>query len=276
MYILNLAISDIIYLTALFLDSLKDIIDTTWLNVEIGCEFFAFCYRMSVCLTAYSVALLSLQRYRVTVNPLHVLVSSQPTWRGTGAVICGVWVLAAIFAFPATRAKYLCIVSILLWRTSYYQHVAIFHLLVSGVFPLCVIAFSYIVTARRLVESSYSFSVETQNPQLNTRRNTAKVVLGITVVFLISYVPYHISELYLFYSIDFHNPMEKIVDELVSLYNLKYIILIPHFFLSINSCLNPAAVCCTSLAFRRQFKRYLICSCKTNSPPIIFELSSRN
>jgi netrin-G1 ligand/netrin-G3 ligand len=95
MYIINLAISDTIYLTAVFLDGLRDTISVTWLKGEIGCVFFAFFYRMSVGLTAYSIAVLSIQRYRVIVNPLHVHVSSQPTWRGTGAIICEVWIVAA-------------------------------------------------------------------------------------------------------------------------------------------------------------------------------------
>jgi hypothetical protein len=48
------------------------------------------------------------------------------------------------------------------------------------------------MTARHLVESSRSISEGTQNPQLKTRRNTAQIVVGLTVVFLISYVPYHV------------------------------------------------------------------------------------
>jgi hypothetical protein len=52
-----------------------------------------------------------------------------------------------------------------------------------------VIAFTYIMTARHLVESSRSIFEGTQNPQMNKRRNTAQIVVGMTVVFLISYVP---------------------------------------------------------------------------------------
>ena len=74
----------------------------------------------------------------------------------------------------------------------YYQRVVIFELLVSCVLPLSVIVFSYIMTARHLVESSRAISEGTQNSQLKTRRNTAKIVAGLTVVFLISYVPYHV------------------------------------------------------------------------------------
>jgi hypothetical protein len=52
------------------------------------------------------------------------------------------------------------------------------------------------MTARHLVESSRSTSEGTKNPQLETRRNTAKIVVGLTVVFLINYVPYDLENLH--------------------------------------------------------------------------------
>ena len=48
------------------------------------------------------------------------------------------------------------------------------------------------------------------------------------------------------------------------------------YFLPINSCLNPVALFCSSLAFRRHLKRYLTCCFKTKSPPTDFELTRRN
>jgi hypothetical protein len=276
MYILNLAISDTIYLTELFLDTFREAISITWERGEIGCGLFAFWLRMSLGLTTYSVAVLSIQRYRVIVNPLRAHVSSQPTWRGPGAIICGVWIVSALFAVPTTRAKDLCVESVSLWRTTYYQHVTIFHLLVTCVFPLCVIAFSYIMSARNLVENSFSFSEETQNPQLNTRKTTAKVVLGLVVVFLISYVPYHICKTYFFYSIYFQNTLAKLVDDSDSFNNFIDIMMMLKHLISINSCLNPIALCCTSLAFREHFKRYLTCCWKKKSPATVFELIRRN
>ena len=274
MYILNLATSDIIYLTVLFSVACASRIDGTWLRGETACAFLPFCYRMSVGLSAYSVAMLSIQRHRVIVNPIHVLVASKPTWRGTGVTICVVWIVAALFALPAARSKNLCYDSAFLLFTKYYQLVNIFELLVSCVFPLCVIAFTYIKTARHLLESSSLISEETHNPQLKKRKFTAKVVLGLTVVFLISYVPYHISEMYFHFRtyLDF----DQLLTEFGWLHGLLKIKPILKLFLSLNSCLNPVAVFCTSLAFRRQFKRYLTCCCKAKFPPSDFELARRN
>ena len=212
MYILNLAISDNIYLTGLFSTALPD--SAKRLGGDIMCILIPFCFRMSVILTMYSIAVLSFERYRVTVYPLHVRFSSQPTWRATGATICGVWIVAALFAIPSARNDYVCGFSLFLWFSYYKQRVAIFRLLVSCVLPLCVIAFFYIMMSCHLLKSRYSLSEETQNARLNTRKNTAKVVLGLTVFLLFSYAPYHIFKTYLIFSINFENSFNKIEESI--------------------------------------------------------------
>jgi len=266
MYILNLAISDMIYLTILFVIVCGNKISRTWLEVEFMCIFFPFCRRISIGLSAYSIAVFSFQRYRVTVYPMEFRVSSRATWRVTVATICGVWILAALFAVPTALSKYQCKEVISLQRTNYYRHVVVFELLVSCVLPLFVITFTYIMTACHLVESSRSIFEETQNPRLNTRRNTAKIVVGLTVVFLISYVPYHAYWVYVKYA-------EK--DASFRQTTFQYTYLISSSFLLINSCLNPVALFCTSSPFRQHLKRYLSCFSKTNSPPTDLELRRR-
>jgi len=273
MYILNLAISDIIHLMVLFLEvSVNEIPGSSPFDDSM-CTLYSFCYRMSVGLSAYSVAMLSIQRYRVTVNPFHVHVSSKRTWRATVATICGVWIVAALFSLPAALSRNLCLGSIFLFFNHYYQLLALFYLFVFCVLAVSVIAFSYIMTACHLLESSTLISEETQNPQLNKRKNTAKVVLGLTVVFLISYVPYQIFEMYLFSRKNLDVSIAQFPDELGVFDGLEEIEPIANLLVPLNPCLNPVALFCTSLAFRRQFKRYLTCCCKTKSPPTDFELT---
>jgi hypothetical protein len=102
------------------------------------------------------------------------------------ATLCGVWIVAGLFAVPSALSKYLCEGLFLSRHIEYYHLVVIFELLVSCVLPLSLVAFSYVMTARRLVESSRAISEGTQNPKLKSRRNTAKTVVGLVFVFLIS------------------------------------------------------------------------------------------
>ena len=276
MYILNLVTSDVIYLSVIFSEAVANKIFDTWLYGDFLCTFFPFCRRLSVGLSAYLVALLSIKRYRVTVNPFHVRVSSPPSWRVTVATVCGVWIVAALFAVPSALSKNLCYEFIFVRQKSYYKHVVIFELLVSCVIPLCVIAFSYIMTAIHLMKSSRPISEGTQNPQLNARRNTAKIVVGLTVVFLISYVPYHVLWAYIICTEEASNKYRRFVHIILdSNGKLQYSYLISTGFLVINPCLNPVALFCTSSPFRQHLKRYLTCFCKSNSPPTGLELTRR-
>jgi len=275
MYIINLAISDIIFVTFLFFEACANRISDTLLPDEFMCTFFRFCRRLSVCLSAYSVALLSIQRYRVTVTPFHVRVSSKQTWLETVATICGVWIVAALFALPSAVSRYQCVKNAGIADTMYYNRVVIFELLASCVLPLCVIAFTYIMTARHLVESSRSIFEGTENSHLKTRKNTAKIVVGLTVVFLISYVPYHVFLTYIIWTRG-TEIYYMTFRAMISHSNSGMQNLISTCFLLINSCLNPVALFCTSSPFRQHLKRYLICFCKTNSPSTDLELTRRN
>jgi hypothetical protein len=195
--------------------------------------------------------------------------------------------VAALFAVPSAIVKNLCLDSREKTNFWYYKHVVIFELLVSCIIPLCVIAFTYIMTARHLVESSRPISEGKQNPQLNTRRNTARIVVGLTVVFLISFLPYHVfwtyyistetEKVYLRQHINPNIFLDVHVTEIhSSSYKFQYMYLISTSFLLINSCLNPVALFYTSPQFRQHLKRYLTCFCKTSFSPSDMELARRN
>jgi hypothetical protein len=131
-----------------------------------------------------------------------------------------------------------------------------------------VIAFTYIMTARHLVNSSRPLSDGTQNPQLKTRRTTAKIVVGLTVILLISFVPYHTICVYVAYTEKRSQLSEKFASNYVATnYKLQYTYLISTCFLLIYYCLNPVALFCTSSPFRQHLKRYLTCFSKARSPP---------
>jgi hypothetical protein len=211
------------------------------------------------------------------VNPLRVLVYSPASWRVTVATICGVWIVAALFAVPSAISQYLCADTLYTAGIIYYQHVVSFELLVSCVLPFCVIAFTYIMTARHLVKSSHPISEGTQNPQLKTRRTAAKIVVGLTVVFLISFVPYHAAWVYVIYTEKTSYRSGNIYDgSIPTNYKLQYVNLISTCFFLIYYCLNPVALFCTSSALRQHLKRYVTCFFKTNYPPADEDLTRRN
>jgi hypothetical protein len=190
------------------------------------------------------------------------------------ATIRAVWNVAALFAVPSSLSKHLCKEFLTLRQKKYYQRVVIFELLVFCVLPLIVIALTYIMTARHLVESSCSIFEGTKNPPLETRRNTAKIVLELTVVSLSNYVTYHALWAYKIPT----GEVEIYYVRITSFFYLNYTLLylMSACFLLINSCLNPVALFCTSFPCKQYLKPYLTCFGKANSPPIDVELARRN
>jgi Leucine-rich repeat (LRR) protein len=253
MYIFNLALSDLISLIINMPTIHKYLKSLVLPYNDTTCQIFAFFIRLSVGLSAYFLSVLSIQRYHVTVNPLQYRTSSQGTWRVAVATVCGVWILAAVFAIPTALSEHADIYCFVFDNTKYYKRVVLFELLVSCILPLCVIVFSYVMTARHIMKSALPISDGVQHPQGNARKNTAKIVLGLSIVFVISYVPYHIIWVYhTYHTYDTYDTEQALrVTRSVSTCLLVF-----------NSCFNPVALCCTSSAFRRHFKRCLMCYCK--------------
>jgi Leucine-rich repeat (LRR) protein len=271
MYILNVAISDIICLTCVFMWTSVEI------NSEFKCRFLPFCTRMSIGLSAYSIAVLSIQRYRVTVNPFHVLLSSQPTWRAAVATTCGLWTVAALFAVPTALSNFVWFgLSFSFRKLAYYKRVVAFELFVYCLIPLFVIAFSYIMMARHLLKSSCPVSEVAQNPRLNTRKNAAKIVMGLSIVFFIGPVSYHVFWTHMILNLDRNFNIFNGMSYIEWFINLTSMLIISKFLFVINSCINPVAIFCTSCLFREHLKRYLTYFCKTNSPPTNVKLTRRN
>jgi hypothetical protein len=101
------------------------------------------------------------------------------------------------------------------------------------------------MTARLLVKSVHTIA-EDLHPLVIKRKNTAKIVVGLSIVLVISYVPYHITWVYFV----LHDSMEEI--------ELPYTYFISTWLLVLTSCLKPVALFCSSLAFRTKLKRCLM------------------
>jgi len=105
MYILNLSISDIILLKSVIIDFILSLLVPFGTIFETFCTFSRYWGQFACGLSSYAVAVLSIQRYNMIVNPFYDRVSSQPGWRDAMATICGVWIVAALFSIPSALAN---------------------------------------------------------------------------------------------------------------------------------------------------------------------------
>ena len=261
-YIFNLALSDLLSLsTNLPIWHVHTMLDK-WEYGDSMCKLFMFCRRLTIGVSAYSVAILSIQRYHVTVDPIQN--RSTAKWRSPVLNILGVWLLASAFALPAAFSAHAKGVCGMFYSLHYYQKVVLFELLVSCILPLSVIVFMYAMTARHLVKSVASMSGQAQHPHNTVRRNIAKIVLGLVLVFVVSFVPYHAIRAYRYWS------------GMAYEVGLQYAWSLSTCMLLLNSCFNPVALFCSSSSFRKVFKCYMMCFCKRLSASVSVSMSPRS
>jgi hypothetical protein len=125
MYILNLAISDLIMLTFLFAVALVEwrSFELSYLHTRIINLFIIFLCRLAFGLSAYFVALLSIHRYRLTVSPSQGRVSTQTSWSKALANLRRLWTVATLFALPSTLFVVIGLMYESLTFKTYYKYV---------------------------------------------------------------------------------------------------------------------------------------------------------
>ena len=176
------------------------------------------------------------------------------SWCGSTLLIvdCG-----SIIRLPAGILTYLYHKSMILRHKIFYQLIVICEQIVSCVLPLCVIAFCYILTSHHLVESSSSLSGETQNPQLNTHKNSAQFQLCLTVIFLTRYVRYHTFWIHIIFTED-QKISETTIITIISPNNhsLQYTHPVWTCPFIINCYLNPVTLFGCTVDFRMELKLF--------------------
>jgi hypothetical protein len=113
--------------------------------------------------------------------------------------------------------------------------------------PLSIITGFYIAMAWRLVQSAASMPGEARaRRQINSRKNVAKMVLGMVFFFALCFLPTHVFFLWFYF-----NP--RAMEE----YNMFWHVLrILGFTASFtNSCVNPVVMYCVSGNLRKHFNR---------------------
>ncbi|XP_069683582.1 uncharacterized protein [Periplaneta americana] len=264
-FILNLALSDLLFLLLSLFFKLLVYFSEKWNIVDFTCNFEVI---VIICLgsSTFSVTVLSINRYYVVANPFKIRTDYRKMRMFTYLCIPGTWVLAFIFSIPYIIVSYYSLECIPGHKTLYNTYVLIFLTLAFSVFPFCVIGSMYVLLARHLVCSRRIGANCSRKPQ---RFGSVGVVVGLVIVFLFSIMPYYIVMLYLdvlqhldvitfAYLLQITpNEQLQIIDSQQPLLPISRLLL-PY----LNACCNPIALCFASKRFRNYFKKYLLCCCK--------------
>jgi hypothetical protein len=245
--ILNLAIGDTLSLISNIIVSYMFNLSDSMLVGFLVCLSITLFIPLSTGVCVYSVTMLAIQRYAALVS-LGKHHGCRLLRRFSSVLfICAIWILAAASAVPRFLETEFhedyCAVQITEFST-------VFNLVAYCVIPLLTtVAFST-VTSSIIRSSVHKMPGEVmgQRRVRNARTRSANILMGLTVVFAISYVPY-----YLFLFLYHYFNVEKL--------GFLQMFIISYTLIFVNSCCNPVALYAASGNFRQHFNRYLQWCC---------------
>jgi hypothetical protein len=245
--ILNLAIGDTLSLISNIIVSFMFNLSDSMLVGFLVCLSITLFIPLSTGVCVYSVTMLAIQRY--------VALASMGKNHGCGLLrryssalfISATWILAAASAVPrfldTEFHEDYCAVQLTEFST-------VFNVVVYCVVPLLTTAAFSTVTSRKMRLSVRKMPGEVmgQGKVRNARTRSANILVGLIIVFAISYVPY-----YLFLFLYTHFNVEKL--------GFLQMFIISYTLIFVNSCCNPVALYAASGNFRQYFNKYLQWCC---------------
>ena len=218
---------------------------------ESFCKFYITVRPLTVALSALSVVVLSIIRYIATGQSFRIhsnqIVCNLSTRARTILYVVVVWLLSLCLAMPYSYvimfSKGMCF---RYGEGKVAKMVTLFEFLFYCVLlPSIVVVFNS-MTARGLKQSTKNFTTAMRlSGQDQVRNRSAKVLMGLVIVFLISYVPHYLWRvLHRWLRLDVWEIHYRIIDK------------ITYYLLFANCCFNPISLYIVSGTFRKLFNYY--------------------
>ncbi|XP_050424286.1 neuropeptide CCHamide-2 receptor-like [Adelges cooleyi] len=264
-YMLSLALGDLlVILTCVPFTSTVYTVES-WPYGELICKISEATKDVSIGVSVFTLTALSAERYCAIVNPIRRHVSSKPFTLITAVAI---WILAIVLAIPSATFSYVATENLPTENVTleycypfpstlgngYVKSMVVFKLLTYYVIPLFVIGGFYFLMAHHLMVSARNMPGELQHTgqsgQIQARKKVAKMVLSFVIIFMVSFLPYHVFTVWF----HFYPYSKEVYDDYWHAFRIV------GFCLSfLNSCVNPVALYFISGVFRKHFNRYLFC-----------------
>ncbi|XP_051891988.1 endothelin receptor type Aa [Pristis pectinata] len=267
----SLALGDLLYITIDIPIHIYKLLAPKWPFGIVVCKLVPFLQKASVGITVLNLCALSVDRYRAVVSWSRVQGIGVPLL--TALEIIGIWVLSIILAIPEATAfdihplKYregLFNVCLLLPSTPFNK----FYISVKDwwmfVFyfcmPLACTAFFYtLMTCEMLNKRNKSLRIALSE-HLKRRREVAKTVLFLVVLFALCWFPLHLGRI--LKQTIYHEDDPKRCEFFKILLVLNFIGL---NLAALNSCINPIALYFVSKKFKNCFQSCLCCCCQSQA-----------
>ncbi|RWS08327.1 [Phe13]-bombesin receptor-like protein [Dinothrombium tinctorium] len=234
----------------------------SWPFGEGICKMSEFLRDLSLCVTVFTLTILSIDRYLAISSPYRIMRENANRLQ-TNVVVIMIWIFSFLFASPSAYFAHILHIGALRKHTikicypfpydfdSTYPRIIVaikFFLLYA--LPLMIIGSFYGLMAKSILKTSNEVAASsTSTKQREKRINVAKMILMLVLIFAICFLPNHVFLLWFYFT--YPSSMQK--------YNLFWhVFKIAGYVLTFsNSCLNPIILYCISRKFRSYFQAYL-------------------
>ncbi|KAL4648828.1 endothelin B receptor-like isoform X2 [Arapaima gigas] len=270
--IASLALGDLLYILIAIPVNVFKLLAEDWpFGVHI-CKLTPFIQKASVGITVLSLCALSIDRYHAVTSWSRVKGMGIPLWKAVEVTL--IWVLAVVLAVPEAmafdmmempyRGSKLRVCLLHPQQTlpfmKFYQNVKDWWLF--GFYfclPLACTGIFYTLMSCEMLSRKKGMRIAL-NDHMKQRREVAKTVFCLVVIFALCWLPLHLSRIL---KKTVYNQNDPNRCELLSfLLVMDYIGI---NMASLNSCINPVALYFVSQKFKNCFQSCLCCWCKRPS-----------
>ncbi|XP_069495248.1 endothelin receptor type B [Ambystoma mexicanum] len=268
--IASLALGDLLHILIDMPVNAYKLLAADWpFGVEM-CKLVPFIQKASVGITVLSLCALSIDRYRAVASWSRIKGIGVPKW--TAVEITLIWVLSVVLAIPEAigfdmifmeyrgQELRICLLHptqkssfMQFYKTSKDWWLFIFYFCL----PLAVTAFFYTLMTCEMLRKKSGLEIAL-NDHLKQRREVAKTVFCLVLVFALCWFPLHLSRILKLTIYDQRDPNRC---DLLSIFLVLDYISIN--MASLNSCINPIALYMVSTRFKNCFKSCLCCWCQS-------------
>ncbi|XP_072552501.1 endothelin receptor type Ab [Salminus brasiliensis] len=274
--IASLALGDLIYIAIDIPINVYKLLAMRWPFAEHSfglflCKFVPFLQKASVGITGLNLCALSVDRYRAVASWSRVQGVGIPA--STAVEIVSIWVLSLVLAIPEAVgfniidfkfdnvSTHICMLKPETPFMTFYRDAKDWWLF--GFYfctPLfCTAIFYSLMTMEMLNYRKGSLKIA-QSEQLKQRREIAKTVFALVLIFALCWFPLHLSRLL--------KKMIYIPEDAERCDLLNFLLVFDYFSINmatINSCINPIVLCFVSKKFKNCFKSCLCCWCPSGT-----------
>ncbi|XP_077988647.1 G-protein coupled receptor 54-like [Glandiceps talaboti] len=214
LYILNYAITDLVFLIICAPVMAKLYIDPRWQIEEFFCKFFLYMQYVSLQATCGTLAALTVDRCYVLMNPIRSIVS-RTIWRAV-VINCSIWLVSLLLHLPVLLFYKVVDHPEFGPGVKFCQHrfptktgYPIYNsylVVMTYLIPLIVISCCYYRILRKVWQPSHEEGVVAQDPKATWRRKKRKKILRMVLImvslFAICWGPLHAVNLWFIHAKD--------------------------------------------------------------------------